>query len=82
MAFFEIQTLPKLISRKIEWQINSCIVDLNFTFRKFLEQSEMVVFEIIQHLLISRKNLMNDSKIHQIQHCEIPSVTFSAICLQ
>ena len=32
MAFFEIQILPKLISHKIEWQVNSCIVDLNFTF--------------------------------------------------
>ena len=28
MAIFESQILPKLISRKIEWQTNSCIVDL------------------------------------------------------
>ena len=32
MAILEIQNLPKLISRKIEWQINPCIMDLNFTF--------------------------------------------------
>ena len=24
-GIFEIQILPKLISRKIEWQINSCV---------------------------------------------------------
>ena len=39
MEIFEIQTLPKLISRKIEWQITSCIMHLNFTFWKFLEHS-------------------------------------------
>ena len=32
MAIFDHQILPKLISAKIEWQINSCIEDLNFTF--------------------------------------------------
>ena len=31
--------MPKLISSNIEWQINACIVDLNFTFWKFLEHS-------------------------------------------
>ena len=39
MAIFDIQILPKLISHKIEWQINCCIVDINFTFCKFLEHS-------------------------------------------
>ena len=39
MAIFEIQILPKLLPSKIEFQINSCIVDLNFTFCKFLEHS-------------------------------------------
>ena len=39
IAIFVIQILPKLISHKIEWQIDSCIVDLNFTFWKFLEHS-------------------------------------------
>ena len=33
MAIFgTIQFLPKLISRKIEWQIDFCKVELNFTF--------------------------------------------------
>ena len=41
-AIFEIQILPKLFSLKIEWQINSCIVDLNFTFWKFLEHSAVL----------------------------------------
>ena len=40
MAIFEIQILPKLISHKIEWQKDSCIVDLNYTFLEFLEHSE------------------------------------------
>ena len=31
----------KLISRKIGWQINYCVVDLNFTFWKFLEHSAL-----------------------------------------
>ena len=35
IAIFEIQILPKLFSRKIEWQINSCIGNLNFTFQCF-----------------------------------------------
>ena len=39
MAIFDIQILPKFISCKIEWQINICIVNLNFTFWKFLEHS-------------------------------------------
>ena len=39
VKMLEIQILPKLISYKINWQINSCIVDLNFTFWKFLEHS-------------------------------------------
>ena len=39
MAILEIQNLPKLISRKIEWQIITWIMDLNFTFWKFLEHS-------------------------------------------
>ena len=39
MAIFKTQIVPKLISRKIEWQITSCIMHLNFTFWKFLEQS-------------------------------------------
>ena len=39
MAIFDIQILPKLITRKIEWEIKSCIVDHNFTFWKFLEHS-------------------------------------------
>ena len=39
MAIFEIQILPKSISRKIEWQIHSSIVGLNLTFSKFLEHS-------------------------------------------
>ena len=37
MAIFEIKLLPELILRKIECQINSWVVDLNFTFWKFLE---------------------------------------------
>ena len=37
MAIFEIQLLPKLISRKTERHIDSCIVELNFI--KFLEHS-------------------------------------------
>ena len=32
MAMFDIQILPKLISSKIEWQINSCIMEYDFTF--------------------------------------------------
>ena len=32
MAIFDIRILPKLIPSKIELQINSCIVDINFTF--------------------------------------------------
>ena len=40
MAIFEIQILPKLISHKIEWQKDSCIVDLNYTFLEFLEHSD------------------------------------------
>ena len=32
MAVIDIQILQKLISSKIMWQINSCIVDFNFTF--------------------------------------------------
>ena len=31
MAIFDIQNLPKLISLKIEWQINTIILDLNFS---------------------------------------------------
>ena len=39
MAIFEIQTLPKLIPHKIEWQTTSCIMDLDFTFWNYLEHS-------------------------------------------
>ena len=39
IAIFHIKLLPKLIPRKVESQINSCIEDLNFTFLKFLEHS-------------------------------------------
>ena len=39
MAIFDIQILPKLVLRKIEWEIKSCFVDLNFIFWKFLEHS-------------------------------------------
>ena len=48
MVLFEILILPKLISRQIDWQINSCIADLNLTFRKFLEHS--VVEFILQKI--------------------------------
>ena len=42
MVIFEVQILPKLISCKIKCQINSCIVDLNFNFLKFLEHGANV----------------------------------------
>ena len=49
MAIFDIQILPKLISRKTEWQINFCIVAQNFTFSKFLEQGaqceNLIIFQ-------------------------------------
>ena len=32
MSTFDIKNLPKLIIHKIEWQIDSCIVDIDFTF--------------------------------------------------
>ena len=41
-TIFEIQILPKLISRKIRWQLDSwtsTLWGLNFTFSKFLEHS-------------------------------------------
>ena len=48
-AISDIQILPKLISRKTEWQINFCIVAQNFTFSKFLEQGaqceNLIIFQ-------------------------------------
>ena len=46
MATFEILILPKIFSQKIEWQKNSCIVDLKFTFWKFLEHSVLYFFRV------------------------------------
>ena len=40
VAIFEIQILPKLISLRIDKQINSCLVETNFTFSKCLKHSE------------------------------------------
>ena len=41
MAIFKIPILPKLVLHKIEQLINSWIVELNFTFWKFLEHSAL-----------------------------------------
>ena len=47
IAIFEVQIFPKLISCKIEKQINSCIVVLYFTFWKFLEHSDIKIISLI-----------------------------------
>ena len=46
--------MAKLISRKIVWQINSCIEDINFTFWKFLEHGALYalsIFDTINFLM-------------------------------
>ena len=42
--FFIFKFFLNFISHKIEWQITSCIVDLSFTFWKFLEHSGNVTW--------------------------------------
>ena len=46
MKIFSIQIFPKLISCKIERQINSCILDLDFTF---LEHSALKFFNFMRN---------------------------------
>ena len=43
-AIFEIQIFPKLISRKIKWQLHFYTVNFNFTFseKQYLEQSVLL----------------------------------------
>ena len=55
VKMLEIQILPKLISYKINWQINSCIVDLNFTFWKFLEHSAICWWKCRFQILVRKK---------------------------
>ena len=64
IAIFEIQILPKLISHKIEWQIDYCIVDFNFTFWKFLEHSLFFRRKLICYLSLSGYKLQTYNKCH------------------
>ena len=70
MAIFDIQILPKFISHKIEWQISSCILDLNFTFWKFLEHSAVVTFAKCPAKMPSKNSLRLQVRKHLKVSCE------------
>ena len=66
-AIFEIQILPKLISRKIGWQLDFHTVTLNFTFFKFLEHSVLKFFLFILQKALQFSNLFQVKVPHVCQ---------------
>ena len=74
LAIFEIQILPKLISRKIEWKINSCIKDFSFTFWKFLEHSAYYFLDTVWLIYYFYKSFEWGSKeISLLKHFTVDS---------
>ena len=60
-AIFEFQILVKLISCKIECEVNSRIVDLNFTFESFWS---IVHLHFADEVLSSKKSYVSSYRIN------------------